>query len=122
MSPDRARRRLLRAASTAAGLAVLGGLVRAQSEPKLIRILAKKFEYVPNEITLEKGVPVVLEFTADEVTMGFYSPGLGARAVIVPGRPVRVRVMPERAGDYEFHCDIFCGEGHEDMTGSFHVV
>jgi len=122
MSSGPGRRRLLGALGAAAALAALGGVVRAQSEPKVIRILAKKFEYVPGEITLQRGVPAVLELTADEVTMGFYSPGLGLRAEIVPGRPVRLDVQPAAAGDFEFHCDIFCGEGHEDMSGMFHVV
>jgi len=113
---------MLGALGAAAGLAAVVGLVRAQGEPRVIRVLAKKFEYVPSEITLERGAPVVLELSADEVTMGFYSPGLGLRAEIVPGRPVRLPVRPPVAGDFEFHCDIFCGEGHEDMNGMFHVV
>jgi cytochrome c oxidase subunit 2 len=29
----------------------------------------------------------------------------------------RVRIVPEKAGQFVFHCDIFCGSGHEDMAG-----
>jgi len=118
------RRQLLMAGIAAA----FGAGVFAQSGEKVIRIVAKKFEYTPGEITLEKGVPVTLELVveevnrADEVIMGFYAPELGARAEIVPGKAVRVRVLPEKEGSFEFHCDIFCGEGHEDMNGMFHVV
>ena len=128
MTLDRSRRRLLAAGAAATASAVFGAAVLAQPDEKVIRIVAKKFEYTPSEITLEKGVPVTLELVveevnhADEVTMGFYAPELGARAEIVPGKAARVRVVPEKEGSFEFHCDIFCGEGHEDMNGMFHVV
>jgi cytochrome c oxidase subunit 2 len=113
------RRLLLQAA---AGVAALGAAALARSQEKVIKILAKKFEYVPSEITIEKGVPVVLEFTTDDVTMGFYSKELNASAEIVPGKATRVRIVPEKAGTYEFICDVFCGEGHEDMAGKIHVT
>jgi heme/copper-type cytochrome/quinol oxidase subunit 2 len=29
--------------------------------------------------------------------------------------------MAPKAGTYEFHCDLFCGEGHEGMTGTIIV-
>jgi cytochrome c oxidase subunit 2 len=28
-----------------------------------------------------------------------------------------VRVVPQKAGRFEFHCDVFCGSGHEEMSG-----
>jgi cytochrome c oxidase subunit 2 len=30
--------------------------------------------------------------------------------------------VPDKVGTFPFHCDIFCGEGHEDMTGKFVVT
>jgi hypothetical protein len=35
----------------------------AESGEPVIRITAKKFTYTPHDITLKKGVPVVLELT-----------------------------------------------------------
>jgi len=106
-------------AATAAG-ALFGGVSRA--DERVIKVLAKKFEFVPKEITLKQGEPVVLELTSDEVTMGFYCPDLKTSAEIVPGKPVQVRLAPDRAGTFDFICDVFCGEGHEDMAGKIHVV
>jgi cytochrome c oxidase subunit 2 len=92
-----------------------------QSE-QVIKISAKKFEYSPNEIRIKKGVPVVLEFTSLDRVHGFTVPDLGGvRATIEPGKVTQVRIVAPKAGTYEFHCDLFCGEGHEGMTGKIIV-
>lgn len=85
---------------------------------QVIKITAKKFEYSPNEIRIKKGVPVILEFTSLDRTHGFTIPEMdGIRATIEPGKTTRVRLVPQKAGTYDFFCDVFCGEGHENMTG-----
>ncbi len=87
-------------------------------EPQIIKITAKRFEYSPNEIRIKAGVPVVFEFTSLDRVHGFTVPDLGAiRATIEPGKVTRVTILAPKAGTYEFHCDIFCGDGHEGMTG-----
>ena len=91
-------------------------------QEKTIKITAKKFEYSPNEIRIKKGVPVVLEFTSLDRVHGFFVADLGAiRATIEPGKITRVRIVAPKAGTYEFHCDIFCGDGHDGMTGTIIV-
>jgi cytochrome c oxidase subunit II len=89
---------------------------------RVIKITAKRFEYSPNEIRIKKGVPVVLEFTSLDRVHGFTVPDLGGiRATIEPGKATQVRITAPKAGTYEFHCDIFCGDGHEGMTGKIIV-
>ncbi len=88
---------------------------------QVIRITAKKFEYSPKEIRLKKGVPAVLEFTSLDRLHGFNCPDLGVRTDIMPGKVSTVRIVPQKTGSYDFHCDIFCGEGHEDMAGTIIV-
>ncbi len=102
------------------------GGVSAEDQPaqqeQVIRITAKRFEYNPNEIRIKAGVPVILEFTSLDRIHGFTVPGLGGiRATIEPGKITRVRIVAPKAGTYEFHCDIFCGDGHEGMTGKIIV-
>ena len=89
---------------------------------KVIHLTAKRFEYVPSEITLQKGVPIVLELTSLDREHGFDVPELGIRAEVEPGETTRVRIVPDRTGRFEFHCDVFCGSGHEDMSGELVVV
>ena len=97
-------------------------LFAADQPDQVIKVTAKKFEYSPNEIRIKKGVSVVLEFTSLDRVHGFTIPDLGGvRATIEPGKATRVTIMAPKAGTYEFHCDLFCGEGHEGMTGKIIV-
>ena len=89
---------------------------------QVMHITAKKFEYTPSQITLKKGVPVVLEITALDRDHGFKVPELGVRADLKSGQVTRVRIVPNRTGTFEFRCDVFCGSGHEDMSGEIVVV
>src|SRR5205807_6318138 len=86
---------------------------------QVVHLTAKKFEYTPSEITLKKGVPVILEITSLDRDHGFKVPELGIRADVKPGDTTRVRMVPDRVGRFEFRCDVFCGSGHEDMSGEF---
>ncbi len=113
------------AAATVVTLGSLGAYVAAQSaEPKekVIKITAKKFNYIPGEVKLKKGVPVILEFRTQDILMGFNLPDFNVRADIVPGKATRVRLTPDKTGTFVFLCDIFCGTGHEEMNGKLTVV
>lgn len=103
-------------------LMVLIRSVGAQSVEKVVPVVARKFFFVPNRIILKRGEAVVLEFTAPEVTMGFSIPALKLRTDIVPGQVARLRFVPEQEGTIDFLCDIFCGDGHEGMSGQLIVV
>jgi cytochrome c oxidase subunit 2 len=103
------------------GLLVRGPALAADVEP-VIHVTARKFAFEPGEITLRKGVPVVLEITSLDREHGFFVPALGLRADVPAGATTRVRVVPDRVGRFEFHCDIFCGSGHGHMAGDIVVV
>jgi|ERR1700690_911015 cytochrome c oxidase subunit II len=94
----------------------------AKPTERVIPVVARKFVFLPNEITLKRGEPVILEFTAPEVVMGFSVPALKLRTDIIPGQVARLRVVPETEGKFDFLCDIFCGDGHEGMTGRLIVA
>jgi cytochrome c oxidase subunit 2 len=113
------------AAAAIIALVSIGTYVAAQSaEPKekIIKITAKRFNYTPAEVTLKKGVPVILEFTTMDVFMGFNLPDFGVRADIVPGKATRLRLVPDKLGTFIFLCDVFCGTGHEEMNGKLTVI
>ena len=116
------RRRRMTAGIVLLGAGALGLGAAAQPAEQVIRIVTKKFEFTPNEIRLKKGVPAVLEFTTADVFMGISAPDFGVRADILPGKVTRVRVMPDKAGTFDFICDVFCGSGHEDMSGTIVVT
>ncbi|MGE5823032.1 MAG: cupredoxin domain-containing protein, partial [Bacteroidota bacterium] len=87
-----------------------------------IRVTARRFVFLPNVLTLKRGVPVTLEFTSADVVMGFSAPDFNVRTDIIPGQVSRLRFTPDKVGDFTFLCDVFCGDGHEGMNGTLHVV
>ncbi len=86
-------------------------------DARVIRINASMFHYSPARIELRTGVPVTLELRSLDRLHGFNIPDLGVRADVLPGQAVRVDILPEKAGRYLFLCDIFCGDGHDEMGG-----
>jgi cytochrome c oxidase subunit 2 len=103
--------------------ALLSGFViyiRANSVPveRVIHITAKKFEFSPDSITLKKGEPVVFEISSDDRKHGFNLRAFGVRSDLLPGNVSRIRFTPDKTGKFTFSCDVFCGDGHEDMTGT----
>ena len=116
------RRKLLVGLSSLVGLAAIGAVGAAtQPKEKVIKILARKFTYSPNHLDLKLGVPVILEFTTADVLMGFNAADFQVRADIMPGKVERVRLVPDKVGNFSFLCDIFCGSGHESMNGTITV-
>jgi cytochrome c oxidase subunit 2 len=105
-----------------AGVAVLE-LVSgsAAADEQVISLTAKKFEYSQHVITLKKGVPVMLELTALDRVHGFNQPDFKLRADLVPGSVTRITFTPDKTGEFVFFCDVFCGDGHEEMSGTFIV-
>jgi len=89
---------------------------------RVIHLTARRFTYSPETIEVEQGVPVILELTSLDRDHGFTIPDLGVRIDVEPGQTARVRFVPEKAGTFLFHCDIFCGSGHEEMAGTMIVV
>jgi cytochrome c oxidase subunit 2 len=104
------------------GAATIGLRAAAQPEEQVIKILARRFTYTPNKLSLKKGVPVVLELTTADVLMGFSAPDFDVRADIIPGQVTRLRLVPDKVGTFTFLCDVFCGSGHETMNGIITVV
>ena len=112
------------AAAAFAGLALAAGTIgaRAHHDVRVVRVTARRFEYEPSIITLHKGVPVDLELTSLDRDHGFKVPALGIRADVKPGQTTRVHLVPTQVGRFAFACDVFCGDGHEDMGGEIVVV
>ena len=108
--------------AAAAAIAAAGaGLTAAQSAPRVIKVSTKKFEFVPRVIEVAVGESIVLELTALDVNMGIDIPDLNLREDIIPGQVRTLKFTATRKGEIDFHCDIFCGDDHEDMGGKIVV-
>ena len=119
----RTRRAVLGALAATVLAGVTGAIsVRSQAAERVIPVRAYKFSYDPNELVVKLNEPVVLEFTTSDVVMGFNAPDFKLRADILPGETARLRFTPDKVGTFTFLCDIFCGDGHEGMSGTMKVV
>lgn len=112
---------LLLSAALASGLGIY---VNANAVPpeRVIHITAKKFEFSPDSIKLKKGESVVLEISSEDRKHGFSLRTFGVRSDVLPGKVSRIRFTPDQTGKFTFSCDVFCGDGHEEMTGTVVVT
>lgn len=117
------RRDLLRQASVwgaaSASLAVLAvrSQVFAEEPPRVIEVVAKRFKFTPADIPMKVGERVVLHVRSLDFVHGMNLPDFGKRADLVPGQITRIELQPQRSGTFDFVCDNFCGDGHEEMHG-----
>jgi cytochrome c oxidase subunit II len=93
-----------------------------RNDEQVVRISASTFEFKPSEIVIKKGVPVTLELISQDRHHGFKLAEFHLRADIKPGVIEKVRFTPDKIGTFTFICDVFCGDGHEDMSGTLRVV
>jgi cytochrome c oxidase subunit 2 len=109
---------------TPIALAILAALntQSVKAAPEVIQIQAKCYQYVPREIHLKKGVTVILQITSLDKAHGFYVPDMNIDATAKPGKPAQVSVTPTKSGVFPFSCDVFCGDGHDDMEGKLIVT
>jgi cytochrome c oxidase subunit 2 len=87
----------------------------ASAQPRVVKIIAEKFQFSPNEIDLNKGEPVAIELTSKDTTHGFMVRPLKIDTDIKPGQVTRIEVTPQSAGTFKAICDHYCGLGHGNM-------
>jgi cytochrome c oxidase subunit II len=97
-------------------------LARADVNPKVIEISARKFEFKPSAITLKKGEPVILRLSSADRVHGFMSKPLKIDTDIAAPGTTDVTVTPDTAGDFTVICDHYCGTGHGNMKMNVTVV
>lgn len=98
------------------GVTAVGFRLSAQeSQPRVVTISAKRFEFTPNQITLKRGEPVTLRVSAEDRDHGFYQKDLKIALDLTPDHVSEVTITPEKAGRFVTICDHFCGSGHGNM-------
>ena len=93
-------------------------------EPSIqyVTVTARKFEFEPSTITVKKNVPVRLTLVSEDVEHGLSIPGLGIDLKAAAGGTAETTFTAATAGDYAFHCSVYCGSGHGEMTGVLRVT
>ena len=121
-TPVVSKRRLVISTLGALAISSIGALALAKPKVRVIKIVAKKFVFVPAEIRVKNGETISLQITAPEVPMGFNISDLGLRIDVVPGKVAKLQFTADKLGSFPFLCDVFCGSGHEDMNGTLIVT
>ena len=99
-----------------------GGVARLEAATtREVEVIAEKFDYTPDMIKAKVGQPLTFVLTSLDRIHGFKMPEFGIRTDIVPDQETRLTITPTKAGTFVFFCDIFCGDGHEEMAGTLVV-
>ena len=91
------------------------------SAERVVRVAASKFKYEPSTIEATRGERLILELVSLDRLHGFSVPDFGIRVDVKPDVPTRVALQADRVGRFAFHCDLYCGDGHESMVGEIVV-
>lgn len=102
---------------TAADAVAPAPLPTPAAGPRVIRIIAKQWEWQPREIRVKKNERIALEITNADVPHGFSIPEFNVNKTLAPGRTERVEFTATKVGRFDFACSVFCGQGHRDMRG-----
>lgn len=93
----------------------------AKKPVKTFSVIAKQFEFVPEEISVHKGDHVILNIKSVDVTHGFALPDFGVNVPLTAGNEQVVEFDASKVGEFEFFCSIVCGSGHSGMRGKLIV-
>jgi cytochrome c oxidase subunit 2 len=121
------KRASLRAALALAPLVLAASVIGQEQHPPPaapveIKMTAKKYEFSPATITVERGRPIRLLITALDTTHGIEIKELGVKVELERGKETVVELTPDRVGTFPFKCSNFCGLGHGRMKGTLVVV
>lgn len=114
----------LRAASLALVVAAAAGPIpRAQSpQPRDIEVVARRFAFEPAEVDVTVGERVrLLVRSADGVHGVEIEQFRVNKEIPRGGKPVAIEFTASQEGRFPILCSEYCGDGHEEMTGTLVV-
>src|SRR5262245_14424345 len=91
--------------------------------PRLVRVTAERFTFMPSQITVTAGEQVELRLKSEDTAHGFRIRGIPVN-VVIPKRghdELVVSFHADTPGRYVFECSRMCGAGHNFMRGTLVV-
>jgi heme/copper-type cytochrome/quinol oxidase subunit 2 len=101
-------------------LAAAVGVAAAPAGPS-VEVKASKRGFEPSRITLRKGETARFVLSSADGEHCFAIDALRVEKRIVPGRPTRFDLTPERAGVFPFYCCLEAGASAETERGEITV-
>ncbi|MDA1292788.1 MAG: cupredoxin domain-containing protein [bacterium] len=92
--------------------------IKEDSKGRTVMLHSSNWKFEPSVIRLKKGENVSLHLMGIEGDHGIAIPGLGIKETMAKGGMSLVKVPTDKAGTFEFFCNVQCGSGHSDMQGT----
>lgn len=89
---------------------------------RVVKVKARQFEFDPSKIVVKKGEKVRLEVTSEDVTHGVNIEAFDIDRQLEPGKTEVITFTADKAGQFHFHCSVYCGKGHSDMHGELIIL
>lgn len=83
-----------------------------------VTVIGSNFDFNQDEYVVQSGEEVTLTYVNEEGNHGITIDGLD---VDIQGEG-EVTFIPEKPGEYNIICNIFCGTGHEEMVAKLVVL
>ena len=91
------------------------------AEPRVINVLAQRYEFIPPSIEVTQGERVRIVVTSGDGFHGFGIKKFDVSKEIPRGETVTIEFTPDVAGEFPILCTEYCGDGHEEMKGQLIV-
>jgi heme/copper-type cytochrome/quinol oxidase subunit 2 len=93
----------------------------APVEPRVIKMDAENWKWVPNQIRVKQGNRVVLDITSRDAPHRFDLKAYGLKVPLPQDQTTRVEFVADKAGEFRWRCGRPCGDGCPKMTGTLTV-
>jgi len=89
---------------------------------KKVKMYARNWEWVPNEIRVKKGTRVVIDFISEDANHGFELKGYKIKVSLPQDKRGQVEFVADKVGTFRWRCSRPCGNGCAKMTGELIVM
>ncbi len=86
-----------------------------------ILMIAQKYEFIPETVTVQEGERVRLVIESTDVDHGISIPAFGINENLEAGKTTTFEFVADTKGEFPMICSIFCGTGHGSMRGTLVV-
>jgi len=94
------------------------GSAAPPADPRVIDVIARRFEFEPSVVTVTVGEPVRLMVRSEDGLHGFEIKKFKVNKDIPRGgEAMIINFTPNAVGEFPIMCSEYCGDHHEDMKG-----
>jgi cytochrome c oxidase subunit II len=94
------------------------GSAAPRADPRVIDVIARRFEFEPSVVTVTVGEPVRLMVRSGDGLHGFEIKKFKvSKDIPRGGEAVVINFTPNAVGEFPIMCSEYCGDHHEDMKG-----